>query len=72
MTKWQSVKPSLTLEMLHSLARLWFQGEKLTPEMETELKKVHKERSFGQPNFNIWSKQILRQIFENSIIKGGK
>jgi len=43
-------------------------GGKLTSEEEAKLKAIHQENSFNQPNFNVWLKQTLRQIQENSAV----
>ncbi len=69
-TRWQSIRPDFTATMLQGLYGLWFRSEKLDQKAETELREVYQNHSFGQTNFNTWSKQTIRQIFENAITKG--
>lgn len=62
--KWWDVRQYLNVAMLRGLEGLWYRGESLTPQVEAQLKGVHQRYSFGQPNFNMWLKQI-RSLWED-------
>lgn len=66
--RWSSISQQLSSSLLSALARVWYMGGKLTSEEEAKLKAIHQENSFNQPNFNVWLKQTLRQIQENSAV----
>ncbi len=64
---WGNVRPSLDSGSLGALNRLWYGGGQLTPSESSRLWGVHKSNPMGQPVFNTWVKQTLRQSYENSL-----
>jgi hypothetical protein len=62
--RWNAVSERLDTRLLQALVRVWYQSGKLTEEEEVRLRDIHKDYSFGQPNFNTWLKQTLRQTHE--------
>lgn len=65
---WGNVRPSLDSGTLGGLNRLWYGGGNLTEGEKSRLWKVHQANPMGQPVFNTWAKQTLRQSFENSVL----
>ncbi len=64
---WGNVRPSLDSGSLGALNRLWYGGGQLSPSESSRLWGVHKSNPMGQPVFNTWVKQTLRQSYENSL-----
>ncbi|KKN18523.1 hypothetical protein LCGC14_0954960 [marine sediment metagenome] len=65
--KWGAVRQGLDSGSLGALNRLWYGGGSLTPSEKTRLWDVHKSNPMGQPVFNTWVKQTLRQSYESSL-----
>ncbi len=70
--QWSQIGSVINYDGLLALDRVWNQEGTLTPQEETYLKTIHDQLQFGQPNFQIWVKQTLRQIQENAASKGYK
>ena len=62
--RWEEVRQDLTGRQLEGLAKVWFEGGRLTRAEERGLRTVFEAHPLGQTNFNTWLKQTLRQAQE--------
>lgn len=72
MKSWSEIKGDLSSSLLIALDRVWYRGGTLMSQEKKALRTVHQKHPFGQPNFNAWVRQTLRQIFENAVRKAGR
>jgi len=70
--RWRTVRGELDSSLLGALNKVWFQNGNLTDEEKRRLQTVHGRNSFGQDNFDIWLKQMLRQEQEKAALVGAR
>jgi hypothetical protein len=61
---WDAVHSRLDSSLLEALERTWYYSGWPTEAEEVRLRAIHQEFPFGQPDFNTWLRQTLRQIHE--------
>jgi hypothetical protein len=64
--RWEQVSAQLSGSDLRTLNSFWREGGEILPEQETKLRAIHEQFPFGQPNYQTWLKQTLRQIQTNA------
>lgn len=64
---WAGVRRSLDSGSLGALNRLWYGGGQLSSSEKSRLWGVHQSNPMGQPVFNTWVRQTLRQSYEGSL-----
>ena len=69
--EWLPVRSQLDLFDLRALAKVWYEGGKLTEIEERKLRNTHRIITGSRENFNVWLKQTLRNTFEQSVIESG-
>ena len=69
--QWRQIKPRMGSLLLEALNKVWYQGGTLTRQEETWLRGLYQDFPFGASTFDVWLKQILRQIQEKAAIEEG-
>ncbi len=64
---WGDARRNLNSVSLGALNKVWYGGGALSPSEETTLKKVWQSNQMGEPVFNTWLKNTLRQSYESSL-----
>jgi len=65
---WRLVSNYLTRDNLVALQKIW-DGKEISRTESTSLKTVFEKVPLGQTNFRKWSKQTLRQLQENAVVR---